>query len=132
MTTLFNLSTNLVPTLHHVPIKELEDGSIKVYRKTLKPVEVLPWIRHRLLQAVECIVNLQALQEGEEITALPVQDLLGYDLEQAGYRAVSPEFDAFHWEGRACEYLKEALALLQFVAGEQVFQSEFSNYLIGK
>ena len=130
MTTLFNLSNNLVGTLHHVPIKELEDGRIKVYRKTLKPQEVLPWIRHRLLQAVECVVNLQHLQEGEEITALPVHDLLAYNLEKAGYRAVSPERDTFHWEGRACEYLKEALALLQYIAGEEIFDKEFSNFLL--
>lgn len=130
MTTLFNLSNNLVGTLHHVPIKELEDGRIRVYRKTLEPQEVLPWIHHRLLQAVQCVVNLQALQEGEEIASLPVHDLLAYNLEQAGYRAVSPEYDTFHWEGRACEYLKEALALLQFMAGEKVFENEFSNYLL--
>lgn len=132
MTTLYNLSRNLLPTLHHITITELEDGRIRVYRKTLEPQEVLPWVKHQLLQSIECVVNLQHLQEGEELASLPVHDLLTYNLEQAGYRAVSPEFDTFHWDGRACMYLKEALALLQFVAGKEVFEKEFSNYLIGK
>ena len=130
MTTLFNLSNNLVGTLHHVPIKELEDGRIRVYRKTLEPQEVLPWIHHRLLQAVQCVVNAQRLQEGQELASLPVHDLLAYNLEQVGYRAISPEHDDFHWEGRACEYLKEALALLQYIAGEEIFDKEFSNFLL--
>lgn len=136
MITLYNMAINQIPLLRQVDIKELDDGRIQVRRTKVQPSELLGLAKKKLLIAIECTCKAQQLAIQEEqanlLPALTVSDLLRIDLAKAGYREINPKYDPKQYEGVGRGHLTEALAILQYVAGEQVFQNEFSNFLIEK
>lgn len=109
-----------------VPIKEVE-GGIKVYRKTLKDDEVLPHVQALLMDALKRVYDLQK-QEGVKVigTNLPTtveESLLAIKQESALFCTSS--CNDFHRVSRIIERLTEALAILKYIAGDEIFLTEY-------
>lgn len=109
-----------------VPIKETEHG-IKVYRKTLRDDEVLPHVQALLVDALKRVHDLQEM-EGVKVvgTNLPttVEDALLAIKQESALFATSSCND-FHRVSRIIERLTEALAILRYIAGDEIFVQEY-------
>ena len=109
-----------------VPIVETEKG-LKVYRKTLKDSEVLPHVQALLMDALKRVYDLQK-QEGQKVvgTNLPatVGDALLAIKQESALFCTSSTND-FHRVSRIIERLTEALAILKYIAGEEIFLQEY-------
>jgi hypothetical protein len=109
-----------------VPIVETENG-LKVYRKTLKDNEVLPHVQALLMDALKRVYDLQE-QEGQKVvcTNLPntVEDALLAIKQESALFATSSCND-FHRVSRIIERLTEALAIMKYIAGDEIFLTEY-------
>jgi hypothetical protein len=109
-----------------VPIVETEKG-LKVYRKTLKDEEVLPHVHKLLVDALRRVYDLQK-QEGVKVvgTNLPttVEDALLAIKQESALFTTSSTND-FHRVSRIIERLTEALAILKYIAGDEIFLTEY-------
>ena len=109
-----------------VPIKEVE-GGIKVYRKTLQDEEVLPHVQALLVDALKRVHDLQE-QEGQKTigTNLPntVEDAL-LAIKQESALFCTSSCNDFHRVSRIIERLTEALAILKYIAGDEIFVTEY-------
>ena len=109
-----------------VPIKEI-DGGIKVYKKTLKDSEVLPHVQALLMDALKRVHDLQE-QEGQKVLGnnLPAtvsEALLAIKQESALF--VTSSTNDYHRVTRIIERLTEALAILKYIAGDEIFLQEY-------
>lgn len=109
-----------------VPIKEV-DGGLKVYRKTLQDDEVLPHVQALLMDALKRVHDLQE-QEGVKVvgTNLPAtvgEALLAIKQESALFTTSST--NDFHRVSRIIERLTEALAIIRYIAGDEIFLTEY-------
>ena len=109
-----------------VPIKEV-NGGIKVYRKTLKDSQVLPHVHNLLMDALRRVHDLQE-QEGRQVigTNLPptiADALLAIKQESALFTTSST--NDYHRITRIIERLTEALAILRYIAGDEIFLTEY-------
>ena len=109
-----------------VPIKEV-NGGIKVYRKTLKDDEVLPHVQALLLDALKRVHDLQKQEEqkvvGTNLPATIADALLAIKQESALFTTSST--NDYHRITRIIERLTEALAILQYVVGDEIFLTEY-------
>lgn len=109
-----------------VPIVETEYG-LKVYRKTLKDEEVLPYVQTLLMDALKRVHDLQE-QEGQKVvgTNLPntVADALLAIKQESALFTTSSTND-FHRVSRIIERLTEALAIIRYIAGDEIFLTEY-------
>ena len=109
-----------------VPIKEVA-GGLKVYRKTLKDEEVLPHVHKLLIDALKRVHDLQEM-EGVKVvgTNLPatVGDALLAIKQESALFATSSCND-FHRVSRIIERLTEALAIMKYIAGDEIFLQEY-------
>ena len=110
----------------YVPIVEV-DGGIKVYKKTLKDSEVLPHVQTLLMDALKRVHDLQE-QEGQKVLGnnLPAtvsEALLAIKQESALF--VTSSTNDYHRVTRIIERLTEALAIMQYVVGEEIFVQEY-------
>ena len=109
-----------------VPIKEVA-GGIKVYRKTLQDEDVLPHVQALLMDALKRVHDLQE-QEGMKVvgTNLPAtidEALLAIKQESALFCTSS--CNDFHRVSRIIERLTEALAIMKYIAGDEIFLQEY-------
>lgn len=109
-----------------VPIKEVA-GGIKVYRKTLQDEDVLPHVQALLMDALRRVHDLQE-QEGQKTIGnnLPAtidEALLAIKQESALF--VTSSTNNYHRVTRIIERLTEALAILQYVVGKEIFLTEY-------
>lgn len=109
-----------------VPIVEVA-GGLKIYRKTLQDSEVLPYVQELLMDALKRVHDLQK-QEGQKVLGnnLPAtvsEALLAIKQESALFCTSS--CNDFHRVSRIIERLTEALAILKYIAGDEIFVTEY-------
>ena len=109
-----------------VPIKE-DAGGLKVYRKTLQDNEVLPHVQALLMDALKRVYDLQK-QEGQKVIGnnLPttVEDAL-LAIKQESALFCTSSCNDFHRVSRIIERLTEALAIIKYIAGDEIFLTEY-------
>lgn len=109
-----------------VPIQETENG-LKVYRKTLQDSEVLPYVQELLMDALKRVHELQEQESqkvvGNNLPATVGEALLAIKQESALFCTSS--CNDFHRVSRIIERLTEALAIMQYVVGEEIFVTEY-------
>lgn len=109
-----------------VPIID-EGTGLKVYRKHLQDAEILPYVQELLLDALKRVHDLQK-QEGVKVvgTNLPttVGDALLAIKQESALFATSSCND-FHRVSRIIERLTEALAIIRYIAGDEIFLQEY-------
>lgn len=109
-----------------VPIKEVE-GGIKVYRKTLQDEEVIPHVQALLMDALKRVHALQEQENqkviGNNLPATIDEALLAIKQESALFCTSS--CNDFHRVSRIIERLTEALAIIKFIAGDEIFITEY-------
>ena len=109
-----------------VPIVEVE-GGIKVYKKTLKDSQVLPYVHKLLMDALKRVYDLQKQEDMKVIgTNLPttVEDALLAIKQESALFTTSSTND-FHRVSRIIERLTEALAIIKYIAGDEIFLTEY-------
>lgn len=110
----------------YVPIKEV-DGGIKVYKKTLQDNEVLPHVQALLMDALKRVYDLQEQEKqkmvGNNLPATIDEALLAIKQESALFCTSST--NNFHRVSRIIERLTEALAILKYIAGDEIFVTEY-------
>ena len=100
----------------YVPIKEV-DGGIKVYKKTLADSEVLPHVQALLMDALKRVHDLQELEGQQAIgNSLPAT---------VGEAFCTSSTNNFHRVSRIIERLTEALAIIRYIAGDEIFLTEY-------
>lgn len=110
----------------YVPIKEVE-GGIKVYKKTLQDNEVLPHVQALLMDALKRVHDLQEL-EGQKVVGNSLPTTVGEALlaiKQESALFCTSSTNNFHRVSRIIERLTEALAIMQYVVGEEIFVQEY-------
>lgn len=109
-----------------VPIVETENG-LKVYRKTLKDSEVLPHVQALLMDALKRVYELQAMESqkmvGNNLPTTVGEALLAIKQESALFCTSS--CNDFHRVSRIIERLTEALAIMKYIAGDEIFLTEY-------
>lgn len=109
-----------------VPIQETENG-LKVYRKTLQDSEVLPYVQELLVDALKRVHDLQELEGqkvvGNNLPATVGEALLAIKQESALF--VTSSTNDYHRVTRIIERLTEALAILKYIAGDEIFVTEY-------
>lgn len=121
-----NMGRKALAGVPFVPIVETKNG-LKVYRKTLKDSEVLPHVHKLLVDALKRVYDLQK-QEGQKVvgTNLPttVEDAL-LAIKQESALFTTSSCNDFHRVSRIIERLTEALAILRYIAGDEIFLQEY-------
>ena len=108
-----------------VNIHETETG-LKVYRKTLPYENVLPYVQELLLDCLKRCKELQEL-EGQKVVGdkpATVDELL-LSIKQESALFCTSSCNKFHRVSRIIERLTEALAILKYVAGDEIFVTEY-------
>lgn len=109
-----------------VPIVEVE-GGIKVYKKTLMDSQVLPHVHNLLMDALKRIHDLQEQESqktiGNNLPATIDEALLAIKQESALF--VTSSTNDYHRVTRIIERLTEALAIMQYVVGKEIFVQEY-------
>ena len=109
-----------------VPIKEI-DGGIKVYKKTLMDSQVLPHVHNLLMDALKRVHDLQEM-EGQKVVGTNLPATVGDALlaiKQESALFCTSSCNDFHRVSRIIERLTEALAILKYIAGDEIFVTEY-------
>lgn len=108
-----------------VPIKD-EGTGLKVYRKHLQDHEILPYVQDLLLDALKRIKELQEMEEMQVLGEKPasIEEAL-LAIKQASALFVTSSTSDYHRVTRIIERVTEALAILKYIAGDEIFLQEY-------
>ena len=122
-----SLARKSLQGLEFVPIKELEDGRIQIYRKKLREDEVLLYVRILLENALKDIIELQYTQKDVTLEKNYTVDELIQVFKQDSSDFVLTACTNRDRIAKIISTLQCALALVKYVVGDEYFYNYFNN-----